>query len=64
MNRITRPSREDQDRMIKEVNNFAVNMTKWEIQFMESITPYFEGGGFLSEPQITHLERIYAERTP
>ena len=49
---------------IEAVNeNAETSLTKWEIQFMESITDQFERTARLSERQIEILDRIYCEKT-
>ena len=50
--------------MIDEVNMHGVNLTKWEKDFMESITEQFAGRKSISDKQEEILERIYAEKTP
>jgi hypothetical protein len=42
----------------------GVNLTKWELDFVESIIDQLEKGRYLSERQAEILERIYAEKTP
>ncbi len=49
---------------IERVNDEGVNLTAWELGFMESITEQFERQHWLSDQQVTHLEQIYSERTP
>lgn len=38
-------------------------LTKWEVDFITSISDQLDRTGFLSERQIDILERIYSERT-
>lgn len=52
------------ERWIEEVNSNGVNLTTWEMEFMESITSQFEAGKNLTEKQVENLERIRADRTP
>jgi hypothetical protein len=56
-------SRDQISDMIDRINTEGINLTAWEIQFLESITDYFNRGGFLSEKQVEQLERIFSERT-
>lgn len=46
------------------VNEEAVGLTKWERDFMESITEQWDRTGSLSRKQQEILERIYADKTP
>lgn len=48
---------------INEVNEHGVNLSKWELDFMESITDVFSRFGKISDKQETVLERIYADKT-
>lgn len=48
---------------INHVNERGVNLTKWEKDFMESITEQFANRRSLSDKQEEILERIYAEKT-
>jgi len=48
---------------IEQINNEGVNLTDWEIQFMESITEQWDKWQRLSDRQEEILERIYAEKT-
>jgi uncharacterized membrane-anchored protein len=48
---------------IDRVNSEGRNLTKWEENFMESITEQFENSGSLSDRQEEILEKIYAEKT-
>lgn len=49
---------------IETVNDEGVNLTKWEQDFMDSITEQFEERNWISHKQEEILERIYAEKTP
>lgn len=50
---------------INTVNTEALHkLTKWELDFMESITEQFEKRNSISDKQEEILERIYAEKTP
>ena len=46
------------------VNEEGRDLTKWELDFMKSITEFFKRTGFLSDKQIEILERIYTDKTP
>lgn len=48
---------------IETVNTEARNLSKWEQDFMDSITEQFSRKGFISDRQEEILERIYAEKT-
>lgn len=48
---------------LKKIDEDAVNLTKWEEDFIASIKNQFEKRGSLSEKQMEILERIYADRT-
>ncbi len=43
------------------VNDHAVDLTAWELGFMESITEQFERTGHLSDRQLDILERLYQD---
>jgi len=49
---------------IDEVNDQGQKLTKWELDFMDSITDQFDRTSSLSERQEETLERIYANKTP
>jgi hypothetical protein len=49
---------------ITTINEEGRNLTKWELDFMESITDQFSVKNFISDKQEEILERIYAEKTP
>lgn len=49
---------------IDTINHEGRNLSKWEKDFMESITEQFERTHSLSEKQKEIVERIYAEKTP
>ena len=48
---------------IEHVNEEGVNLTKWEKDFMESITEQFNRKNWISDKQEEILERIYTEKT-
>lgn len=49
---------------ISHINDHGVNLTKWELDFMESITEQFEKRNSISDKQEEILERIYTDKTP
>lgn len=49
---------------ITVVNEEGHNLSKWELDFMDSITEQFASRNWLSDRQEEILERIYAEKTP
>ena len=50
---------------LETIETEAVDLTKWEEDFCQSIRERFDQGRFtLSERQAEILERIYAEKTP
>ena len=49
---------------IDRINEEGRNLTKWEEDFMESITEQFSIKNWISPKQEEILERIYSERTP
>jgi hypothetical protein len=48
---------------ITTVNEEGRNLSKWELDFMESITDQFKTRNWISDKQEEILERIYAEKT-
>lgn len=46
------------------INDEGRNLSKWELDFMESVTQQFERRGSVSDKQEETIERIYAEKTP
>lgn len=48
---------------IETVNTEGKKLSKWELDFMESITDQFASKNWLSDRQEEILERIYAEKT-
>jgi len=48
---------------INQVNDEGRNLSKWELDFMESITDQFERKNWISDKQEEILERIYSEKT-
>lgn len=51
------------DHMIIELENPYKVLTKWEEQFIESVTDQWRTKSWLSERQFEILEKIYAEKT-
>jgi hypothetical protein len=49
---------------ITTVNEEGRNLTKWELDFMDSISEQFATKQWLSDKQEEILERIYSEKTP
>ena len=49
--------------MLKSLEAPSRELTKWEEDFIASVTEQFEERGSLSERQAEVLERIYAEKT-
>jgi len=49
---------------IERINDEAVNVTEWELGFMESITEQMERTGSLSDKQKDIVERIYTNKVP
>lgn len=49
---------------INKINEEGRGLTKWEQDYMESITDQFTRKNFISDKQEEILERIYAEKTP
>ena len=49
--------------MLHELEAPVRDLTKWEEDFVTSVTDQFERRGSLSDRQIEILERIYAEKT-
>lgn len=49
---------------IEQVNDNGVNLSKWEKDFMESITEQWDNRQFLSDKQEEILERIYTDKVP
>ena len=47
---------------IDAVNTEGKNLSKWEEQYMESVTERTDHGQSLSEKQVEILERIYCEK--
>ena len=48
---------------INMINTEGRNLSKWERDFMDSITEQFEERGSISNKQEEIVERIYADRT-
>lgn len=49
---------------IDHINNEGHALSKWELDFMESITDQFERRQSVSDKQEEILERIYTDKTP
>lgn len=49
---------------INEINEHGVNLSKWEKDFMESISEQFEKYKTISDKQEEIVERIYTDKTP
>lgn len=49
---------------ITTINDDGRNLTKWELDFMESITEQFAQRNSISDKQEEILERIYVNKTP
>lgn len=49
---------------INEINNNGINLSKWETDFMESITEQFEKYKRISDKQEEIIERIYTDKVP
>lgn len=49
--------------MLAELETPAKSLSKWEEDFVESVSEQFERRGSLSDRQAEILERIYAEKT-
>jgi hypothetical protein len=47
---------------IDRINDEGVNLTEWEIQYMESVTDQFDRRGSISDKQEEIVERIYVEK--
>jgi len=49
---------------INRINEEGVNLSKWEISFMESVTDQFQRRKWISDKQEDIIERIYTEKVP
>ena len=49
--------------MFSELEAPSRELTKWEENFIESVSDYYHRRGTLSDAQFEVLERIYAEKT-
>jgi hypothetical protein len=47
---------------IDTINNDGINLTKWELDFMESITEQFNKYHKISDKQEAIVERIYTDK--
>lgn len=52
------------EQWINTINEEGINLSKWELDFMESITDQFSRKNWISDKQEEILERIYADKTP
>lgn len=52
------------EQWINTINEEGRNLSKWELDFMESITDQFESKNWISDKQEEIVERIYADKTP
>ena len=50
-------------KMIQDVFDGGKGLTKWEEDFMVSVSEHVDKTGFISEKQLISLERIYANKT-
>ena len=50
--------------MLDRTAHEGVNLTKWEEDFIESISNQFDIRNSLSDKQIDILEKIYTEKVP
>lgn len=46
------------------INDQGKGLTKWELDFMESVSEQFLEKNWISNKQEEILERIYADKTP
>ena len=49
---------------LQQIEDFGRGLTKWEKDFVESISEQLDSSGSISDRQEEILERIYAEKTP
>ena len=56
-------TKENIECFLKELEHPYKELTKWEEEFIISISNQFDRKGSLSDKQFEILERIYAERT-
>ena len=56
--------REQIEKWLDAINTDAVNLTAWEIDFVESMTDRLGNGYSFSERQAEIIERIFSQRTP
>lgn len=49
---------------ITTINEEGRNLSKWELDFMESVTEQFSRSNSVSDKQEEIIERIYAQKTP
>lgn len=54
----------DIEYFIEKINSEARGLSKWQSDFMDSITEQWNERHSLSERQVEVLERIYADKTP
>ena len=49
--------------MLESLESPSRELTKWEENFIESVTEQYQTKGWLSDRQLEILEKIYAEKT-
>ena len=49
---------------INTINEEGRNLSKWELDFMESVSEQFSQRNWISDKQEEIVERIYSEKTP
>jgi hypothetical protein len=55
---------DDHVEWLDAVESDGVNLSTWEIDFVQSLRRQMDAGRRLSEKQAEILERIFAEKTP
>lgn len=61
---MTEPTRDVVRSWLDLCNEHVDRLTKWEQDFIASLTEQFDAGRTLTERQLEILERIYAAKTP
>lgn len=56
-------TKEQLARFVSELQEGDLELTRWEIQFLDSLSEQLAKGWTLSERQIDILDRLYAENT-
>ena len=51
------------DQMLQALESPSKELTKWEENFLESISEQYQTRGTLSDRQVEVLDRIYTEKT-